>query len=287
MAEGEAGAGESGLAVGALVGPYRIEREIGEGGMGKVFRAVRAAPEGEGAGEPVALKVMRSRVAGDAAARKRFVREARAAGELRHRHLVAVLDAGEAAGRPYLVMPYVAGRSLAERIADDGPLPAAEVVRLVAELAAGLDAMHRAGLVHRDVKASNVLLDEHGLAALTDFGLAKRDDWSALTKMGQVMGTVDYIAPELLKGEPATRASDLYALGCVTFEALAGQPPFQGGMFEVGMAHLEQAPGDPCAGRDDAPAGLGRAVRLALEKDPARRPPTATAYANMVAAAAR
>jgi serine/threonine protein kinase len=140
--------------------------------------------------------------------------------------------------------------------------------------------------VHRDVKASNVLLDQDGSAALTDFGLAKRDDWSRLTKMGQVMGTVDYIAPELLRGEKATPASDLYALGCVAYEMLAGHPPFEGGMFEVGMAHLEKEPADPAAGRPDVPPGLGRAVLLALAKDPQRRPPTATAFANLVSAAA-
>jgi serine/threonine-protein kinase len=101
------------------------------------------------------------------------------------------------------------------------------------------------------------------------------------------MGTVDYIAPELLRGDPATPASDLYALGCVAYEMVAGGPPVTGGMFEVGMAHLEKQPPDPVAGRPDAPRGLGQAVLLALDKDPRRRPPTATAFANLVIAAAR
>jgi eukaryotic-like serine/threonine-protein kinase len=273
-------AGESELAAGTLIGPYRIEALLGEGGMGKVFRAVRL-----GETEPVALKVMRSRLAGEEEPRRRFLREARAAGEVRHKHLVPVLDAGEAGERRYLVMPYVPGRNLDDRLAD-GPLPVPELVQILAEVASGLDALHRAGLVHRDVKSSNVLLDERGSAALTDFGLARREDWSRLTRMGQVMGTVDYIAPELLRGDRATPASDLYALGCLTYEMLAGRPPFQGGMFEVGMAHLEKRPADPAAGRADAPRGLGPAVLLALEKEPRRRPPTATAYANLVGAAA-
>jgi serine/threonine-protein kinase len=273
-------AGESELATGTVIGPYRIEALVGEGGMGKVFRAVR-----QGESEPVALKVMRSRLSGEEEPRRRFLREARAAGAVRHKHLVPVLDAGEAGDRRYLVMPYVPGRNLDNRLAD-GPLPVSELVQILAEVASGLDALHRAGLVHRDVKASNVLLDEQGSAALTDFGLAKRDDWSRLTKMGQVMGTVDYIAPELLRGEPATPASDLYALGCVTYEMVAGRPPFEGGMFEVGMAHLEKQPPDPTAGRPDAPRSLGQAVQLTLEKDPRRRPPTATAFANLVSAAA-
>lgn len=273
-------AGGSELATGTLIGPYRIEALVGEGGMGKVFRAVR-----QGETEPVALKVMRSRLSGEEEPRRRFLREARAAGAVRHKHLVPVLDAGEAGDRRYLVMPYVPGRNLDNRLAD-GPLPVSELVQILAEVASGLDALHRAGLVHRDVKASNVLLDEQGSAALTDFGLAKRDDWSRLTKMGQVMGTVDYIAPELLRGEQATPASDLYALGCVTYEMVAGRPPFEGGMFEVGMAHLEKQPPDATAGRPDAPRSLGLAVQLALEKDPRRRPPTATAFANLVSAAA-
>ena len=273
-------AGDSELATGTVIGPYRIEALVGEGGMGKVFRAVR-----QGETEPVALKVMRSRLSGEEEPRRRFLREARAAGAVRHKHLVPVLDAGEAGDRRYLVMPYVPGRNLDNRLAD-GPLPVSELVQILAEVASGLDALHRAGLVHRDVKASNVLLDEQGSAALTDFGLAKRDDWSRLTKMGQVMGTVDYIAPELLRGEQATPASDLYALGCVTYEMVAGRPPFEGGMFEVGMAHLEKQPPDPTASRPDAPRSLGQAVQLALEKDPRRRPPTATAFANLVSAAA-
>ena len=273
-------AGDSELAIGTVIGPYRIEALVGEGGMGKVFRAMR-----QGETEPVALKVMRSRLSGEEEPRRRFLREARAAGAVRHKHLVPVLDAGEAGDRRYLVMPYVPGRNLDNRLAD-GPLPVSELVQILAEVASGLDALHRAGLVHRDVKASNVLLDEQGSAALTDFGLAKRDDWSRLTKMGQVMGTVDYIAPELLRGEQATPASDLYALGCVTYEMVAGRPPFEGGMFEVGMAHLEKQPPDPTAVRPDAPRSLGQAVQLALEKDPRRRPPTATAFANLVSAAA-
>jgi serine/threonine-protein kinase len=274
----EAGASE--LPLGSVVGPYRIDALLGEGGMGKVFRAVK-----EGESEPVALKVMRTRISGDEESRKRFMREASAAAEVRHRHLVPVLDAGESGDRRYLVMPYVPGRNLDARLAD-GPLPIPDAVQILAEIGSGLDALHRAGLVHRDVKSSNVLLDESGSAALTDFGLARRDDWSKLTKLGQVMGTVDYIAPELLRGDPATPASDLYALGCVVYEMVAGRPPFEGGMFEVGMAHLEEEPPDPVAGRPDAPRGLGKAVLLALAKDPRRRPPTATAFANMVGAAA-
>jgi serine/threonine protein kinase len=272
----------SDFAPGDRLGPYSIEAPIGEGGMGKVFRA--AGPDGS----VVALKVLKGALAHDAAHARRFAREARAAREIDHRHLVGVLDAGEAGGRSYLAMRYVAGRSLADRIRSDGALPVAEAIRIVAEVASGLDALHRAGMVHRDVKPSNILLDEDRGAVLTDFGLAKRRDYSALTRPGQLLGTLDYIAPEQLRGDEPGAAADVYALGGVTFECLAGRPPFAGrSTFALGMAHLEDEPPDPCADRDDAPRELGGVVRQALAKDPAQRPATATAFARMLIVTAR
>jgi len=271
------------LEPGTVVAGYRIEATLGEGGAGQVYRA---APPGGGA--PVALKLMRRAQARDEESRRRFLREARAAGEVSHPHLVGVLAAGDADGRPFLVMPYVPGRSLAARIAGEGPLDPAESVRVVGEVARGLQAVHRAGLLHRDVKASNVLLALDGTAALSDFGLAKGRDYSALTRTGQLVGTLEYVAPELLRGEPASRASDLYALGCVAYECLAGRTPFGGGgMFQVGMGHLEREPPDLEASRPGLPAELPRAVGLALAKAPGDRPPTPAAYANLLRAALR
>jgi serine/threonine protein kinase len=185
-------------------------------------------------------------------------------------------------------MRYVPGRSLDDRIREHGPLPLEDTTRIVAEIGSALDALHTAGLVHRDVKPSNILLDAERGALLTDFGLAKSRDYSMLTAPGQMLGTLDYIAPEMLRGEAPGPSSDLYALGCVVFECLAGMPPFGGrSMFEVGMAHLGDEPPDPCAERDDAPAELSEIVRSALAKRPERRPPTGTAYAHMLIAAAR
>jgi serine/threonine-protein kinase len=268
---------------GSNLGPFRVEEMLGEGGMGQVFRAIRE-PEGE----TVALKVMKREFAADQQYSRRFLREARAAQEVEHKHLVRVLEAGEADGRQYLVMRYVPGRSLEERIEVDGPLPVGELLEIVAHIAAGLDALHQRGLVHRDIKASNILLEPDGCASLTDFGLAKGRGYSLLTKPGQVMGTLDYLAPELIRGEEAGPRSDIYSFGCVVYECLAGQPPFAGkGVFQVGMAHLEDEPADPCAKRADAPAGLSEIVLHALAKDPAQRPPTATAYGHLLRLAAR
>jgi serine/threonine-protein kinase len=268
---------------GDVLDGYRIGEPLGEGGMGQVFRAVR-----ESDGETVAVKVMKPGPGEGTERLRRFIREARAAAAVDHRHLVGVLDSGECAGRAYLVMRYVAGGSLDGRIRAAGTLSLEETVAVVNDIAAGLDALHRAGFVHRDVKPSNVMLDESGAAALTDFGLAKGRDYSALTRPGQMIGTLDYIAPEMLRGTDPGPPADIYALGCVAFECLAGRPPFGGrGMFAVGFAHLEETPSDPCAGRRDAPAGAGEFVLHALAKEPGERPPTAKAYATLLAAALR
>jgi serine/threonine-protein kinase len=256
---------------------------LGEGAMGVVFLAER-----ESDGSSVALKVLRRKLSADETYARRFAHEARAAQEVSHRHLVPVLDVGEADGYRYLAVAYVEGGTLEDRLAAEGTLPVAAVVHLVAEIGGALDALHRKGLVHRDVKPSNVMLDRQGSASLTDFGLAKGPAYTVLTRPGQVVGTLDYLAPELITGNEASPASDLYALGCVLFECLAGASPFADrGVFEIGMAHLSEEPPDPCAGRSDCPPDLAWAVRQALAKDPAARPPSATAYANMLSVAAR
>ena len=267
---------------GEKVGPYRIEDVLGEGAVGIVYRAVRDRDHAT-----VALKVLKDRLSGDETFRRRFVHEARAAQHVQHDHLVPVLDAGEAGGRSYLVTAFVAGRTLAQRLEDDGPLPLDDLLQLVAQVGTALDALHREGLIHRDVKPSNLMLDEAGSAAITDFGLAKGPAYTVLTKPGQVMGTLDYLAPELIRGESATASSDVYALGCVVYECLIGVPPFGGkSLFEVGAAHLNEPPPDPSETREDVSPSLSWAALKALEKDPAQRPPTATAYASLLHVAA-
>ena len=268
------------LPAGAVLGPFRIHTPLGEGGMGIVYHAERVSD-----GEQVALKVLKRELAEDEMYRRRFIREARALGEVHHPHLVRILDVGEAEGCPYLALSYVDGSSAEQRIAA-GPMPLGEVLQLVSEVASGLDALHSSGVVHRDVKPSNVLLDREGRASLTDFGLAKGRDYTVLTRLGQVIGTLDYLAPELIKGQEATPASDIYALGCVTFECIAGSPPFAGkSVFQVGMAHLQEEPPDPCASRPDLPVAASAAVLQALAKEPSQRPATASAYAEQIRAA--
>jgi serine/threonine protein kinase len=270
------------LEVGQRLGPYRIEARLGQGGMGMVFRALH-----DGDGRTVALKVLRDELGADDTFRRRLAHEARAAAEVDHPNLAPVLEAGEADGRVYLAIRYVDGRSLAGRLRADGPLPLAGLVRLAAEVGAGLGALHERGIVHRDVKPANILLGSDGMAVLGDFGLAKGRAYTVLTRPGQVLGTLDYLAPELIRGEPAGPMSDLYALGCVLFECVAGAPPFAGrGILRIGMAHLEEEPGDPAAGRPDIPPAVSWTVRQALAKDPARRPTNAGALARMLRLAA-
>lgn len=265
------------------LGPYRLEEVLGEGAIGVVYRAVRDSDC-----KTVALKVLKRDLSQDAMYRSRFAREARAAAEVTNKHLVPILDAGDADGRYYIASAYVPGGSLADRLESGGALPIRDTVRIAAGIAAGLDALHGAGLVHRDVKPSNIMLDANGSAALTDFGLAKGPAYTVLTKPGEVMGTVDYLAPELIRGGGAAPASDVYSLGCTVYECLIGAPPFaEKSLFELTAAHLEEAPPELRGRRPEVPEELAWAVAQALAKQPEDRPPTATAYAHMLRLAAR
>jgi eukaryotic-like serine/threonine-protein kinase len=254
------------------VGRYRLRRLLGEGALGLVYEAA-----GED-GETVAVKVLRPERAGDAAARARFVREARFAGRIESRHVVPVLEVGDS----YLVLPFYPRGSLAQRLREEGKLSLDETVRVAAELGRGLDALHEHGILHRDVKPSNVLLAGDGTAALADFGLARASDSTRITHDGQLVGTPHYLAPELVEGAEATRASDLYALGCLLYECVAGEPPFTGRPAEIGFAHLTEAPPDPRQRRPELSGEVALALLAALEKDPQARPTSGTALARML-----
>jgi serine/threonine-protein kinase len=254
---------------------------LGEGGMGRVYRAV--GPDGE----VVALKVVKATLARDDVFRRRFEREAGAAARVAHPNVVPVVDRGEHQGVPYLAQKFITGGSLEQKIKRETRLDLNEAVDLCTQVADGLDAMHAEGLIHRDVKPANILLDGEGRAYITDFGLMKDREASVLTRPGQALGSMDYMAPEQIRGEGVSAQSDVYALGCVMIECLTGKPPFadrQG--MRILWAHLQEEPPNPCAARDDLPADVGWAVTRALEKEPEKRPPTATAYANMVRVAA-
>jgi len=259
------------------VGGYRLGAQLGEGASGVVYRA-RAAD-----GTDVVLKLLRAERGDDPTARARFEREARLAGELDSRHVVPILELGEADGQAYLVMPFYGGGSLARVLRDIGRLSLARTVELTAQLGRGVDALHERDILHRDVKPSNILLDADGTAALSDFGLARTPASTRLTEEGQVLGTPHYLAPELIEGRQATRATDVYALGCVLYECLAGRPPFEGrGPAEIGFAHLVESPVDPCALRPELPPAVGAAILNAMAKDPQQRPTSATAFARML-----
>jgi serine/threonine protein kinase len=262
---------------GQEVGPYRLDRRLGQGAMGVVYSATRDD------GERVALKLLRPERAAESVSLARFIREARIAAGIDPRHVVPILELGEAGGITYLAMPYYDGGSLAQRIALRGALEIDETAQLAAQLGRGLDELHGRGVLHRDVKPSNVLLDATGGAALSDFGLARAPDSTRLTAEGQILGTPHYLAPELIEGLEASEATDIYALGCVLYECLVGEPPFAGrGITAIGFAHLTEPPPDPQERRPDLSPDLSRALLTALEKDPAARPTSGTALARML-----
>ena len=255
------------------VGGYRLERRLGEGSAGLVFEAL-----GED-GARVAVKLLRPERAGETPARARFLREAHLAQRISSRHVVAILEVGES----WLVMPYYPHGSLAQRLRERGFLTLKETVRLAAELGRGLDALHEHGILHRDVKPSNVLLADDGTAAFSDFGLARASDSTRITHDGQILGTPHYLAPELIEGAEATRASDLYALGCLLYQCIAGEPPFTGSSpAEIGFAHLAEAPPDPRGRRPELSEDVALALLAALAKDPQARPTSGTALARML-----
>jgi serine/threonine-protein kinase len=266
---------------GDAVGRWRLGDLLGEGGMGRVYRSLDAE------GSEAALKIVKAELANDQIFRRRFDREAAIAQRVIHPHVVPVIDKGEQDGIPYLAQKFIAGGSLEDLIKRDGNLKLDEAVRICTAVASGLDALHAEGLIHRDVKPANILLDDDGTPYIADFGLAKDREASVLTKAGQALGSMDYMAPEQIRGEEVTAQSDVYALGCVMIECLSGAPPFadrQG--MRILWAHLQEDPPDPAAGRDDVPSDVGWAITRALEKEPEKRPPTATAYAHMVRIAA-
>jgi serine/threonine protein kinase len=266
--------------VGRSVGPWQIESLIAEGGMGRVYRAHSSD------GHEVALKLVKAELANDRVFRKRFEREASIAQRISHPHVVPVLDTGEHEGVPYLAQRLMGGGSLDDKLERDGTLDLGLTVKVCREVASGLDALHAAQLFHRDVKPANILLDETLTAYITDFGLAKDTQGSLLTRPGQTLGSVDYMAPEQIRSGEITGATDVYALGCVLFECLAGQPPFadrQG--MRVLWAHLQDEPPDLAASRPELPEALSSAILWALEKDPADRPASASEFAERVAEA--
>jgi serine/threonine protein kinase len=262
-------------------GDYVINGLLGEGGMGKVYDAT--GPDGK----RVALKLVKDDYARDETFRRRFRREARIAQTIDHPNVVPVIATGEHDGIPYMAQRFIDGMSLEQKLKRDGPLEVPYALHMCADVAAGLEALWAAGMVHRDVKPGNILLDRDDRAYITDFGLAKDTQGSLLTLPGQALGSMDYMAPEQIRGETLGAAADVYALGCVMHESLCGKPPFaevQG--MRILWAHLQEEPPDPCRLRSELSPEFARTMRVALEKDPEKRPASAGEYARMLAAAA-
>ena len=265
---------------GDSVGPYRITRVIGRGRMGIVFEAVA---DGE---EPVAVKVVTTELTQDEVFLRRFRREVAAAQKIEHANVVPVLAHGDEGGLPYLVQRLIPGGSLAERIAAEGTMGLQSTLSLLEGAAAGIDALHAGGLVHRDIKPANILLDGDK-AYVSDFGLAKDSQASNLTRPGQALGSLDYMAPEQIRGEDVSPATDIYALGCVFVECLTGKPPFGGRpSMRVLFAHLQDPPPDLAELRPDLSTDVARAVARAMEKEAVDRPASASGYVAAVARAA-
>jgi serine/threonine protein kinase len=263
--------GGSGLAPGSQFAGFRVERTLGHGGMGIVYLAYQARLD-----RLVALKVIRPELARDDHFRARFQSESRTAASIENPRVVTVFGAGERDGLLYVAMQYVPGRDLGKLISARGPLPADEAAQLIGEVAEGLDAVHAAGLVHRDVKPANVLVGEPDVfgevqsAYLTDFGLAKiAASTSGLTATGEVIGTIDYMAPEQIENRRVDARTDVYALGCVLFHATTGRVPFPERESSSKMwAHLNEPP--PGAGME-----LDAVIQRAMAKEPADRYPSA------------
>ena len=277
---GETGGGPGGPAAGARIAGYVLEEEIGAGGMAVVFRA-----RDERLDRLVALKLLTPGLAGDAEFRRRFLRESRAAAAVDDPHIIPVYEAGEAGGVLFIAMRYVSGGDVRGLLRREGPLPPGRAAAILSPVALALDAAHGAGLVHRDVKPGNMLIDarpgrpDH--VYLSDFGLAKGGSASALTGTGLYLGTVAYMAPEQIQGQGVDGRADQYALGCAAFELLGGEVPFERDQdMAVIYAHLSVPPPSLASKRPGLPPAVDGALARALAKAPEDRYPSCREFAE-------
>ena len=265
----------------ALGGRYRVLRRLGGGGMASVYYGEHVP-----LGRPVAVKLLHPYLAREAEMRERFRREAEAAAQLVHPHVCPILDFGVTESAVYLVMPYLKGGSLADRVYVHRTVVPASVAAAAAQVACGLDYAHRRGIIHRDVKPDNILYDEDGNAVITDFGIATARFHGRLTSSGRAMGTPHYMSPEQAMGRLVDGRSDIYALGVVMYEALAGIPPFDGAdAFSVGYKHVHEAPVPLEEVDSRIPPPIARVVMRCLVKSPGDRYATAVDLAEALIAA--
>src|SRR3954449_7188798 len=254
------------MVVGDLVADrYELEELVGTGGMSSVFRAHDRLLD-----RKVALKVLHEQYMADEDYVERFRREARAVAALSHPNIVTVIDRGEHDGRQFIVFEYVAGENLKQLIGRRGPAPVTTALELGIQVARALSFAHQSGLVHRDVKPQNVLLNGDGRAKVTDFGIARSlDVQHGMTQTGTVLGTSDYIAPEQAQGQRVDEHTDVYSLGVVLYELLTSEVPFPGENFvAVAMRHINEPPPPIRDKRPDVPPRVEAAIQLAMAKDP-------------------
>lgn len=264
-----------------VFGRYTLLSLIGQGGMGRVYRARDTT-----IGRDVALKLLPPEVGTDPAYRERFRREAHTAARLTEPHIIPIYDTGDIDGQLYLVMPIIEGIDVQGLIGRDGPLDPARAVHIIEQLASALDAAHSQGLVHRDIKPSNALLTEQDFVYLIDFGVARGATATKLTSTGVFMGTLAYMAPERFIDGVADARSDIYALACVLHECLTANTPYAGDSMEQQIAgHLTMDPPQPTRSRAALPAGFDRVIATGMAKDPDQRYATAGELASAARAA--
>jgi len=264
-------------------GRYVIERQIGSGGMADVYLATD-----QSLGRKVAIKILSDRYARDAAFVERFRREAAAAASLRHPNIVTVYDRGEAMGTSYIAMEYLDGPTLKEEITRRAPLPEPEAINYATQALAALDAAHRQGVVHRDVKPHNMVLTDEGRLKVTDFGIARAANTQQMTEVGSIVGTAQYLSPEQARGLAVGPESDIYSMGVVLYEMLCGELPFTGeSAVDIAMKQVSDTP-PPLNRRNRlvSPA-MEQVVMRALAKDPALRFASAKAMAEELARVSR
>jgi eukaryotic-like serine/threonine-protein kinase len=250
-----------------LSGRYKLEAKLGSGGMSTVYLAKDGTLD-----RAVAVKVMHREMSEQPDQLERFRQEARAVAKLSHPNVVAVIDAGEDGGHPYIVFEYVEGETLKQRIARLGALDTQEALAYAIEIARGLTVAHARNMVHRDIKPQNVLIDAEGRAKLTDFGISRQLEQDGMTATGRVLGTTDYVAPEQAMGHPVDPRSDVYSLGVVLYEMLIGQVPFHAdSQVGVAMKHVNEEMPDVQQRRPEVSAAAALVVERATDKDPARR----------------
>ncbi len=250
-----------------LSGRYRLEAKLGSGGMSTVYLA-----RDDTLDRAVAVKVMHREMSEQADQLERFRQEARAVAKLSHPNVVAVIDAGEDGGHPYIVFEYVEGETLKQRINRIGALDPQEALAYAIEIARGLTVAHARNMVHRDIKPQNVLIDSEGRAKLTDFGISRQLEQDGMTATGRVLGTTDYVAPEQAMGHPVDPRSDIYSLGVVLYEMLIGQVPFHAdSQVGVAMKHVNEELPDVQARRPEVSAAAALVVERATAKEPAER----------------